>query len=464
MLKKEQLEELLTYALRSEADFAEIFEEETTSESISQLNDAVQNVSRTLIAGAGIRLYKDTESVYAFTNDLDMASLKERIDDLRDAIGRKNTGPQVVLHEEVIEDVHAIEIDGLNTPLSDKTALLERGIQAARAADEKIVKAAASLANVMQKVQISNSDGKLVQDTRHRTRMAVSAYAKEGERMEQGSVAPGASMGLEFYKLEGKTPEESGAEAARSALVLLKAKPAPSGYFPVVIDNGFGGVIFHESCGHSLEATAVAKNQSVFAGKKGQKIASDKVTAIDDGTIVNAWGSQNVDDEGNPQKKRVLIKDGILTEYMIDRLNGRRMHEPSSGSGRRQSYKYEPTSRMSNTYIAAGTDKKEDMFKDIKFGLYARKMGGGSVNPNTGEFNFGVDEAYLIEDGKITDPVRGAMLIGSGAEILMNIDMVADNLERAQGMCGSVSGSIPTDVGQPAIRVSGITVGGTESE
>ena len=208
----------------------------------------------------------------------------------------------------------------------------------------------------------------------------------------------------------------------------------------------------------------MAKNQSVFANKLGEQIANEKVTAIDDGTIPNAWGSQNIDDEGNPQQRRVLIDHGILKSYMIDTLNGRRMGMASSGSSRRQSYKYEPTSRMSNTYIAPGTDTLEDMLKGIERGLYAKKMGGGSVNPQTGEFNFAVQEGYMIEHGKITDPVKGATLIGTGQEILMNIDMVGDNLERAQGLCGSISGSIPTDVGQPRLRVKEITVGGTANE
>ena len=316
--------------------------------------------------------------------------------------------------------------------------------------------------NVKQHVQISNSNGKLVQDTRIRTRMPVTAYAQDEKSMQSGFEGPGASMGLEFY--DTTQPEDIAKEAARIALVMLEAKDCPSGKMPVVIDNGFGGVIFHEACGHALEASAVSKDQSVFTNKLNTKIASDCVTAIDDGTIPNAWGSQNVDDEGNPQQKRVLIKDGELTSYMIDTLNGRRMNMDSTGSSRRQSYKYEPTSRMSNTYIAAGKDKFEDLFKGIKKGLYAKKMGGGSVNPQTGEFNFAVNEGYMIIDGKITYPVKGASLIGNGAEILMNIDKVSDNLKRAQGMCGASSGNIPTDVGQPAIRVSSITVGGTVNE
>ena len=316
--------------------------------------------------------------------------------------------------------------------------------------------------NVKQHVQISNSNGRLVQDTRIRTRMPVTAYAQDEKSMQSGFEGPGASMGLEFY--DTTQPEDIAKEAARIALVMLEAKDCPSGKMPVVIDNGFGGVIFHEACGHALEASAVSKDQSVFTNKLNTKIASDCVTAIDDGTIPNAWGSQNVDDEGNPQQKRVLIKDGELTSYMIDTLNGRRMNMDSTGSSRRQSYKYEPTSRMSNTYIAAGKDKFEDLFKGIKKGLYAKKMGGGSVNPQTGEFNFAVNEGYMIIDGKITYPVKGASLIGNGAEILMNIDKVSDNLKRAQGMCGASSGNIPTDVGQPAIRVSSITVGGTVNE
>lgn len=463
MLKKEQLEELLSLAMRSQADFAEIFEEETHSEGISLLNDDVEDVNRSLRAGAGIRLYQGTSSVYGYTNDMDMDSLKGIVNDLREAFGTREDGPAVVL-EDKNEPVLSEDIqDPMKSSLEERISLLSKTVDAARAADEKIVKVTSGISCVKQEVQVANSEGLYKGDLRLRTRIRTTAYARENDNMQSGSSAPGASQGLEYFT-GSHAPEEIGKEAARVALTLLKARKAPSGVMPVIIDNGFGGVIFHEACGHSLEATGVAKNQSVFAGRKGEMIASEKVTAIDDGTMPGEWGSQYIDDEGNPQQRRVLIENGVLKQYMVDRLNGRRMKEPSSGSGRRESYKYEPTSRMSNTYIAPGTDKKEDMFKDIKFGLYARSMGGGSVNPNTGEFNFAVNEGYLIEDGKITDPVIGAMLIGSGSEILKNIDMVSDNMEMAPGMCGSVSGSIPTNVGQPAIRVSSITVGGTDNE
>ena len=462
MLKQEQLEQLLTRAMQSNADFAEIFEEEGTNEGISMLNDKVESVNRNYKAGIGIRLYQGVQSVYGYSNQMDAASLQALVDDLRDALGRKQVDISVSLKEEIIENRHPVQIDPIDAPLQEKVALLQRADQAAKAVDEKIVKTQTGLSSVRQHVQISNSEGKLVRDTRIRTRLRVSAYAQQDEDMQSGFDAPGASKGLEFF--EEATPESIGQEASRIALVLLEAKDCPSGKMPVVIDNGFGGVIFHEACGHALEATAVAKNQSVFAGKQGQQIASPKVTAYDDGTIPNAWGSENIDDEGNLQQRRCLIENGILKTYMIDRLNGRRMGLPSTGSSRRQSYKYEPTSRMSNTFIAAGQDSFEDMIGSIKKGLYAKKMGGGSVNPQTGEFNFAVNEGYLIENGQITIPVKGASLIGTGAEILMNIDMVGTNLERGTGMCGASSGSIPTDVGQPAIRVSSITVGGTANE
>lgn len=229
---------------------------------------------------------------------------------------------------------------------------------------------------------------------------------------------------------------------------------------PVAIDNGFGGVIFHEACGHSLEASAVAYGCSQFVGKLGQKIANEKVTAIDDGTIPNAWGSINIDDEGTPARRNVLIENGILKTYMVDKFNGRRMGMASTGSARRQSYRFTTTSRMTNTYIAPGQDSNEDIISSIDYGLYAKEMGGGSVNPVTGEFNFAVNEGYLIRHGKICEPVRGASLVGTGAEVIQKIDMVGSQLDMGQGMCGSSSGSIPTNVGQPMIRVSSITVGG----
>jgi TldD protein len=465
MLTKQKLEAYLSRCMQSAADFAEIFEQFEEYEMLETLDLKVEKASRKVTAGLGVRLYREVQSVYGYTNDSSEEAILALVDDLRAAIGEAGEGPEkkaVVLTRVEYENRHPVKVDYRDVSLEDKAELIFRAERAAKAQDERIVKTAGKLLNVREEVQISNSEGRLVSDVRVRTRMMMSAYASENGVFMEGGDRPGAGKGLEFF--EEKTPEEIGKEAARQAIVMLSARDCPSGKMPVIIDNEFGGVIFHESCGHALEATGVAKNQSIFAGKKGQQIAAPCVSAVDDGTIPNAWGSQNVDDEGNFQEKRVLIKDGILQSYMVDRLNGRRMGEPSTGSGRRESYKYEPTSRMSNTFICAGTDSFESLFEGVERGLYAKKMGGGSVNPQTGEFNFAVEEGYLIENGKISYPVKGASLIGNGRDILMNIDKVSSNLARGQGMCGSMSGSIPADVGQPSLRVSSITVGGTANE
>ena len=465
MLTKQKLEAYLSRCMDSAADFAEIFEQFEEYEMLETLDLKVEKASRKVTAGLGVRLYRDVQSVYGYTNDASEEAILALVDDLRAAVGEAEEGADkkaVELTRVEYENRNPVKVDYRKVSLDDKAELIFRAERTAKEADARIVKTQGKLLNVREEVQISNSEGRLVSDVRVRTRMMLDAYAKENDVFMQGGDRPGAGKGLEFF--EEKTPEEIGKEAARQAIVMLSARDCPSGKMPVIIDNEFGGVIFHESCGHALEATGVAKNQSIFAGKKGQQIAAPCVSAVDDGTIPNAWGSQNVDDEGNFQEKRVLIKDGILTSYMVDRLNGRRMGEPSTGSGRRESYKYEPTSRMSNTFICAGTDSFESLFEGVERGLYAKKMGGGSVNPQTGEFNFAVEEGYLIENGKISYPVKGASLIGNGRDILMNIDKVSNNLARGQGMCGSMSGSIPADVGQPSLRVSSITVGGTANE
>jgi TldD protein len=256
--------------------------------------------------------------------------------------------------------------------------------------------------------------------------------------------------------------EKMGREVAESAVTMLRAGLCPGGRMPVVIENGFGGVIFHEACGHSLEATSVAKRASEFTDRMGTQVAEPIVSAVDDGTLPSHWGSMHFDDEGTPMRRNLLIENGILKTFLVDYVNGLKMGMPSTGSSRRESYKYAPTSRMTNTYIMNGTSTTDEIIADTEYGLYAKIMGGGSVNPATGEFNFAVNEAYMIRNGKIAEPVRNATLIGKGAEVLAAIDRVADNLKQAQGMCGSLSGSVPTNVGQPMIRVREMTVGGAQ--
>ena len=256
--------------------------------------------------------------------------------------------------------------------------------------------------------------------------------------------------------------EKESLEVARSNIEKLSAKEFKGGEMPVVIGPGFGAVIFHEACGHGLEATSVAPKLSIFTNQIGKKVGSDKVTLIDDPTIEGEWGSNYIDDEGETSSKNVLIENGILKNYLIDKYSVEQMNMSSNGCGKRESYEYAPTSRMSNTYLAPGNDKFEDMIKSIKHGVYCKKLSGGQVNTTTGDFNFGVEAAYAIEDGKITDRIKGVTLIGNGKDILNKVEMVSDDLVLETGYCGSKSGTIPVTCGQPSIKVSNILVGGKE--
>jgi len=288
--------------------------------------------------------------------------------------------------------------------------------------------------------------------------MRLSAVAEKGDGPQSASESPGVLGGYEFFK--NLDLEELAENAAQSALRMASAGYINGGILPVVLGNGFGGVIFHEACGHPLETEAIRKNASPFCDKVGMAVGKPILTAIDDGTIPNKWGSCNVDDEGTPTQKTVLIENGILKNYLSDRIGANQVGIPCSGSARRESYKFAPVSRMRNTFIAPGTDSINEMIQSIDFGLYAKKMGGGSVNPGTGEFNFAVQEGYSIRKGKIAEPVRGATLIGKGFEILPQISMIADDLDLAAGMCGAASGWVPTTVGQPTLKIDSILVGG----
>lgn len=305
---------------------------------------------------------------------------------------------------------------------------------------------------------MATSLGRLYDDRRTRTRFVVMTMHQKKDRKESGFFGPGRSRGFEFF--EELSPESVAREAARIGDVMLEAAYAPQGKMPVIIDNGLGGVIFHEACGHALESDHVAKGASVFTGKLGENIASPVVTAIDDGSIPHYWGSAAWDDEGDRTGKTILIRDGILNSYMVDRLGSIKLGLPVTGNGRRESYRFAPAARMTNTYIAPGKDTLSDMISSIDNGLYCKIMGGGSVHPATAEFNFQVVEAYRVTKGSLGEPVKGAVLIGKGADILKQISMVGDNLGFGAGMCGAISGAVPANIGQPAIKVDGLVVGG----
>ena len=452
------LEDVLAVAMSTGADFAEVYAERTRNNGIRFLNGKIDTANDGVTSGVGIRAFIGTRTVYATTTDLTRAGLVRCARAVADALGESNAQVQIHLTERIFPNIHPVKILPGSTPMQTRTDILKSACFAASERDEKIKQVMGSLASVDRTILIANSEGLYTSDRHVRTRIAVQAVASDGHENQSGSASPGRGMGLEMFDFVD--PKSVGIKAADQALVNLRADYCPAGQMTVAIENGFGGVIFHEACGHSLEATSVGTGTSQMCGKLGQKIANEKVTAIDDGTIPGAWGSVNIDDEGHVTQRNVLIENGILKSYMIDRLGSRRMGMDMTGNGRRESFMYEPTSRMTNTFIANGPDKNEDIIASIEYGLYAKGMGGGSVNPLTGEFNFGVNEGYIVREGKICEPVRGASLIGTGSQILMDIDMVGQNLETAQGMCGSSSGSVPTDVGQPLIRVSKITVGG----
>ena len=459
MISRDTCQRVLQKAVSTGADYAEIYAENTVNHTISMIASKVDAIRDTVVAGAAIRVYKGLRSVIASTVDTSEAGLLRCAESAAEALGQGTAEIDIVLKERLFGDIHPVKIAPSSCTNAEKVAILKEGYFAAKEYDESVVQVSGNLLDVDHNILIANTEGTYAQDRQIRTRMAISAIADKGSGTQTGFFGPGRRMGLETFT-ELIDPKSVGIKAAKQAVTMAGAGYCPAGVMPVAIENGFGGVIFHEACGHGLEASSVAYGQSVFAGKLGQQIANPKVTAIDDGTIPNAWGSINIDDEGTPAQRNVLIENGILKSYMIDKMGGRRMGMASTGSSRRQSYRHTPTSRMTNTYIAAGEDKNEDIIASIEYGLYAASMGGGSVNPVTGEFNFSVNEGYMIRNGKICEPVRGAALVGKGSEVIQNIDMVGTDMEMGQGMCGSSSGSVPTNVGQPLIRVSTITVGG----
>ena len=458
MISKALAESVLACALSGGADFAEIYGEVTRNNSVVMMNGKIDRANDALISGVGIRAFLGTHTVFASTTDLSPEGLMRCARSVAAAMGEARGAIDVSLKERIFPNIHPARIVPSGVDARERAALLRAGCTAAKEYDPAISQVTGRLIGVDHTILVANTEGLYTTDRHIRTRMVISSVASNGSENQSGSCAPGGGVGLELF--EGISPESIGKEASRQAMVNLRADYCKAGSMTVAIENGFGGVIFHEACGHSLEATSVSIGASQMAGKLGQQIANPKVTAIDDGTIPNAWGSVNIDDEGTPTQRNVLIENGVLKNYLIDRLGSRRMGMPMTGSARRESYAYEATSRMTNTFIDNGPDKNEDIIASIENGLYCRSMGGGSVNPLTGAFNFAVTEGYMIRNGRIAEPVRGASLIGTGSEILQNIDMVGQNLERAQGVCGSSSGSVPTDVGQPLIRVSTITVGG----
>ena len=461
MIERALAQRVLEAALDTGGDFSELFMEDTESHAISMRNGIVEDASYCRRHGAGVRVLLGEQSAYAHTADTSEAALIETARAAAAILsGNREGSPKPF--EMMRKATYAPRIPFDEIDNAGRIALLQQGTNAAKSVSSEISQVSAGFSDVDQRIFVCNSEGMWAEDRRPRTRLSFDTVASSGSEYQTGAERPAAGKGFEAYDCIDS--EEAGRQAAQTAITMLHAPQCPAGFLPVVIDGGFGGVILHEACVHSLEATSVAKGNSEFCGKMGQKIASDKVTAIDDGTLPGEWGSIRIDDEGNPSQRNVLIENGILKSYLVDILGSRIMGHPITGSARRESYQYAPTSRMTNTFFAPGQDDEEEMIASMAEGLFARRMGGGSVNPLTGEFNFAVLEGYWVRNGKILTPVRGASLIGRGADTLLAIDRIGSNMWMGYGMCGSRSGSVPTNVGQPRIRVSGMTIGGKGGE
>lgn len=461
MLSERVVSNTINAAMLKGAEFVEIFAEDKLTGNIKTVAGLVEDSLSGRDYGVGIRIINGLKSIYAYTND----TLEDNMVRLASKAAqsmKEGSSRELVFNKKGTPEYNTVDKLLSSTPRAEKLELLKRAYASAKGYSNLITQVTASYMEEEQDILIANSEGLWIIDKRVRTRFAVASVASLNGEMQQGYNAPGASMGFEFYSIN--PVEKIAEEASRIAVEMIHGEYSPSGMMPVVIDNGFGGVLFHEACGHALEASFVSKGVSAFGGKLGELVASPLVTAIDDGTIANGWGTTGIDDEGIPTRRNILIENGVLKSYLVDKLNGKRMDMESTGSARRQSYRFSPTSRMNNTFIANGDMDPMDIISNTEYGLYAKSLGGGSVDPATGDFNFAVMEGYLIKNGRLTKPLRGATIVGNGVKVLELIDAVGNNLALGQGMCGAESGSIPANVGQPMIRVSSLTVGGRNGD
>ncbi len=457
LLSKSLISNIINTGLSAGADFCEVYAEETLAYQM-ELKDSKATYVSGKDFGVGIRLFYGNEELYTYANDLDENNLIQLVKNLSSLKTRKIQKP--LLDEEPFVNPFIYEFPKKfqDKSLEDRKKLLQKLDKDLRSTNSFISQVILSLTGNQKRVQIANSEGLLSFDSRPYQLFKVMSVAEDQGEKETGLISKGVA-GIQTSFSEDSLREltvKSGQQAVKN----LKADKAPAGAFPVIINNGFGGVIFHEACGHGLETTSVADKKSVFADKLGEKISNSCVSAYDDGTIKGEYGFLNVDDEGNASQKTTLIEKGVLKNYMVDKIGSQKTGYKITGSARRQNYKYPPTSRMRNTYIAAGESSLEDMIKDIDFGLFAESLGGGSVTPGTGSYNFAVTEARLIKNGKLDKVVKGASLIGNGLDTLSKIKKVGKDLKLSPGHCGSISGWVPVTVGQPPILVSKLTVGG----
>ena len=457
------LERCLGEALSAGGDYADLYFESVASNSISLDESLVKSASQGVSAGCGIRVVSGERTGYAYTDDLSAERLLHAARTAALIASGPAKQPVVGFKESpAVPSLYPAPAIDLDTDLSAKLDLVTRADRAARAFDSRVTQVRASYADELRRILIAASDGTFASDTQPLARLNVFVLAKEAGRTAKGNSGGGGRVEIDFFQTE-KTPEHFAREAARQAILQLGAVAAPAGEMEVVLGPGWPGVLLHEAVGHGLEADFNRKKTSAFAGLIGRPVASSKVTVVDNGTMPGRRGSLNVDDEGSATQETVLIENGILKGYLSDKLSSRLMNMPHTGNGRRESYQQIPMPRMTNTYMLAGEEAPEDIIRSVKRGLYAVNFGGGSVDITSGKFVFSASEAYLIEDGKVTAPVRDATLIGNGPEALKYVSMVGSDLELDEGVgtCGKDGQSVPVGVGMPTIKLDRMTVGGT---
>ena len=461
MIDATVLERVLGAALRTGGEFAEVFAEDRRNSSALLDDGRVEELTSGRDRGAGIRVVVGDTTGFAHTADLSEAGLLAAAEAAAAAARGGGGGVRTVALTAVASSRgYEIEIAPTDVPKARKVELLTRADEIARGVDGAISQVSVNYGDSLRRILVANSDGLFAQDETVRTFFAVSCVATGDTGMQTGRESVGHTIGFELF--DRYDIDELARRAADRAIVKLAARPAPSGQMPVVIGSGGGGVLFHEACGHGLEADLVAKGASVFGGRVGERVASPGVTVVDDGTMAREWGNIAIDDEGSPAQRNVLIEDGILTDYMWDQLRARKEGRPSSGNGRRQSYQHLPMVRMTNTYLLAGTDDPDSIIASTDRGVYVKHLGGGQVNTATGDFVFGMTEAYLIENGEITEPLREGNLIGNGPEVLQRIDALGDDFAMGPpGTCGKDGQGVPVGDGVPSLRVSSLTIGGT---
>lgn len=460
MFDKKEVADILGIALQNGGEFADVFIEHKETNSITCEGNKIENINSGIDLGAGIRVISGMTTAYAYTNDLSLANLKEVALTVSKAVHSQKHTLQLDLRSLKPGYHLPVEMMPEQVKIRNKVEQVKLANEAARGVDGRIHQVMVGFGDVVQNILIANSEGHWVEDERVRSRFTVQTIASQGNKMQTGYESYGGFMGSELFKQ--RSPEDIAREASRRSLLMLDAKPAPVGKMMVVMDSVAGGTMVHEACGHGLEADLVQKGVSIYAGKKGQKVASPLVTVVDDGTIPQRYGSYHFDDEGIMGQKNILIRNGILEGYMYDRMTARQDNVRPTGNGRRQSFQYRPIPRMTNTSIAPGEMDPQEIVKATPKGILVKKMGGGQVNTVNGDFVFEVSEGYLIENGEITVPVRGATLTGNGPKVLQKIDMVGNDSGFFIGTCGKDGQGVPVSASQPTMRITEMLVGGTE--